>query len=600
MSSYPAVGHSKAIFFWFVLFITSFLFLSSHFLFHSSLLLFLSPRLLFSRHIDPPFISLFPCPYSLPVPYHFEHPFDRSHRKTKRGTKTTEKRTSEMSISPRFSSYVTSIICSTVISTTLICSILSPPAYPSSSDPFSGSSTGHCYSPSAMSDGAESTLPAQSCLPCRSHRRGHGSASSGSTLPLTVSYESISGPFRSKPKRKQESLIYFVDCWDPSDSVDNGGSDGNNDLSQEPSSLFGDNTYLKTLFDQYPFLYRIQKLDMMRTMLPQDQDPQETKKANELHHPLFRHKKLYSFKGFSSTSSSPLQQYSPGNKTRNKRKRTPHHTKNTGTMPPLYSQRRRYPSPQDIQPPHQNQRCCYLYPLQRDSGPYRDSQQKERPSLLDSLESIATTWKVTRQSALRALRLIQTEFYHGGSQAYDEDLTGHSHTPFRIKPHPKLESLASNLLVRSCLLIVLCMGAFWYCVTMMDQQQQHLGGSNWRVDLGSETAAPSSIAASSSLGTTTSGSTTSLGVDIGNDRLSSPPTPQEANSAQSTRPDPAVPHEGRGERKFIHAPIKRRGINLPIRLRFEPLVPEHRNHYCIYPLHRSSRGGILTLVDILQ
>ncbi|KAG0039585.1 hypothetical protein BGZ82_007563 [Podila clonocystis] len=451
-----------------------------------------------------------------------------------------------MSISPRFSSYVASIICNTIISTTLICSILSPAAFPSSSDSFSASPTGHCYSPSVtLSDGAESTLTRQSCLPRCTHRRGHGSTSSGSTLPLTVSYKSISGPFGSKPKRNQASFIYFVDCWEPSDSMEHGGSDGNNDLFQESSSLFGDNTYLKTLFDQYPFLYRFQKLDMMRALLPQDQDHfQDTKKANELHHPLFRHKKLLSFKGFSSTSSSPLH-HSPGNKTRNKRKRTSYHVKNTGAMPPLFSQRRRYPSPQDIKSPHQNQRCCFHYPRQEDSGPYQDSQQKGRPSLLDSFESIATTWKETRRSVLRTLNLIQTEFYCGGSQAaYDEDHTRHTHTPFRIKPHPKLESLASNLLVRSCLLIVLCMGAFWYCVTMMDQQQQHLGGSNWWADLGSETAAPSSIAmASSSLGTTTSEPTPSLGVDIGNDPLSSPPTPHETNSAQSTQSDRAVPHE---------------------------------------------------------
>lgn len=454
-----------------------------------------------------------------------------------------------MSISPRVSSYVASIICNTIISTTLICSILSPPAFPASSDLFSGSPTGNCYSPSVSpSDGTESMLPTQSCLPCRNQRQRHGSkTSSGSTLPLKISYESISGPFRSKPKRKQASFIYFVDCWDTSDSLDNGRSDGNNDLSQERSSLVGDNTYLRTLFDQYPFLHRIQKLDMMRTLLPQDQEhSQSIERANELHHPLFRHKKLLSFKGFSSTSSSPSQQYSPGNKTRSKRKRTLHHTKNTSAMPPLYSQRRRHPPPRDIQPPHQDPRCCYHYPRQEDSGPYQDSQQKGQPSLVDSLESAANMWKEIRRSVLRSLHLIRTELYHGGSQAdYDEDLTQHSHTPFRIKPHPKLESLASNLLVRSCLLIVLCMGAFWYCVTMMDQQQQHLGGSNWWADLGSETAAPTSIAmTSSSLGTTTSGSTTSLGVDIGSDPISPPPTPQEANSAQDARPEPASQQEG--------------------------------------------------------
>lgn len=445
-----------------------------------------------------------------------------------------------MSVSPRLFSYVASIICNTIISTTLICSILSPPVFPTSSDSFSGSTTGHCYLPSASisTDGVRSTSPTP-CVPCRSHRLGHRSkTSSGSTLPLMVSYESISGPFRSKPKRKQASLVYFVDCWDPNDITDKEGLDGNNDQSQEPSSLFGDNTYLKSLFDQYPFLYRIQKLDMMRTLL-QDQDhSQGTKNTNALHHPLFRHKKLLSFKGFASTSSSPLQQYSPRNKTRNKRKRTHHHTKHMSAMPPLYSQRRRYPPPRNTRPP--NQRCCYHYPRQEDSGPYRDSQ----PSPLNSLELISNTWKETRRSVLRTFLHIQHVLYHEDARAeFDEDHT-RPHSPFRIKPHPKLNSLASNLLVRSSLLIVLCMGAFWYCVTMMDQQQQQqLGGSNWWADLGSETAAPSSIAmASSSLAGATSRST-SLGDTASTGRLSSP-IPQEANLAQGTRPEPIVQHEG--------------------------------------------------------
>ncbi|KAF9383168.1 hypothetical protein CPB97_006680 [Podila verticillata] len=435
-----------------------------------------------------------------------------------------------MSISPRFSTYVASIICNTIISTTLICSILSPPAFPVSPDSSSGSTTGNCYPPSVSlsTDGVRSTSPTP-CVPCHSHRLGHGSkTSSGSTLPLMVSYESISGPFRSKPKRKQASLIYFVDCWVRNDIMEKEGLDGNND-SQEPSSPLGDNTYLKSLFDQYPFLYRIQKLDMITLLQDQDHS-QRTKNTNELHHPLFRHKKLLSFKGFASTSSSPLQQYSPGNKTRNKRKRTHHHTKNTSAMPPLYSQRRRYPPPRDIQPP--TQRCCYHYPRQKDSGPYQDSQ----PNLLHS-RVMSNTWRETRQSVLKTFRHIQYVLCHEGARAdFDEDHTRHS--PFRIKPHPKLESLASNLLVRSCLLIVLCMGAFWYCVTMMDQQQ--LGGSNWWADLGSETSAPSSITmASSSLGATNG--STSLG-DTSTGRLSSP-TPQETISAQGTRSEPIVQNE---------------------------------------------------------
>ncbi|KAI9234236.1 MAG: hypothetical protein BYD32DRAFT_464601 [Podila humilis] len=433
-----------------------------------------------------------------------------------------------MSISPRFSSYIASIICNTIISTTLICSILSPPAFPVSPDSASGSTTGHCYPRSVplSTGGVRSTSPTP-WVPCYSHHLGHRSKTySGSTLPLMVSYESISGPFRSKPKRKQASLIYFVDCWDRNDITEKERLDGNND-SQEPCSLFGDSTYLKNLFDQYPFLYRIQKLDMMTLLQDQDHS-QRTKNTNELHHPLFRHKKLLSFKGFTSTSSSPLQQYSSWNKTRNKRKRTHHHTKNASAMPLLYSQRRRYPPPRDIQPP--NQRCCYHYPRQEDFGPYQDS----HPNLLYSL-AISSTWRETRRSVLKTFRHIQHALYHKGARAdFDEDHTRHS--PFRIKPHPKLESLASNLLVRSCLLIVLCMGAFWYCVTMMDQQQQQLGGPNWWADLGSEMSAQSSVTMASSLGAT-SGPTSLINISTG--RLSSP-TPQETISAQGTWPEPIV------------------------------------------------------------
>ncbi|KAI7827975.1 hypothetical protein BC939DRAFT_475020 [Gamsiella multidivaricata] len=51
--------------------------------------------------------------------------------------------------------------------------------------------------------------------------------------------------------------------------------------------------------------------------------------------------------------------------------------------------------------------------------------------------------------------------------------------------------LASNLLVRLSLLVVLCLGAFYYLVTVMDQQQQQIAGgpsgtagSNWLADNG--------------------------------------------------------------------------------------------------------------------
>ncbi|KAK3827043.1 MAG: hypothetical protein J3R72DRAFT_479211, partial [Linnemannia gamsii] len=70
-------------------------------------------------------------------------------------------------------------------------------------------------------------------------------------------------------------------------------------------------------------------------------------------------------------------------------------------------------------------------------------------------------------------------YYHGGNNV---------HGPQRIQPHPLLEMAASNMLVRLGLLAVLCLGAFYYCVTTMEQQQRQIAGadgdagSNWLAD----------------------------------------------------------------------------------------------------------------------
>ncbi|KAF8946847.1 hypothetical protein BGZ47_011165 [Haplosporangium gracile] len=62
------------------------------------------------------------------------------------------------------------------------------------------------------------------------------------------------------------------------------------------------------------------------------------------------------------------------------------------------------------------------------------------------------------------------------------------HGPQRIPPHPLLEMAASNILIRLGLLVVLCLGAFYYCVTTIEQQQRQIAGavggagSNWLAD----------------------------------------------------------------------------------------------------------------------
>lgn len=69
------------------------------------------------------------------------------------------------------------------------------------------------------------------------------------------------------------------------------------------------------------------------------------------------------------------------------------------------------------------------------------------------------------------------------------DPSFNAHKPQRIAPHPVLVMVASNLLVRLGLLTILCLGAFYYFVTVMDQQQMYIGGhlagttrSNWLAD----------------------------------------------------------------------------------------------------------------------
>lgn len=71
---------------------------------------------------------------------------------------------------------------------------------------------------------------------------------------------------------------------------------------------------------------------------------------------------------------------------------------------------------------------------------------------------------------------------------YDHYGSNNVHGPQRIPPHPLLEMAASNIPIRLGLLVILCLGAFYYCVTTMEQQQRQIAGvdggagSNWLAD----------------------------------------------------------------------------------------------------------------------
>ncbi|KAF9119968.1 hypothetical protein BGX30_003478 [Mortierella sp. GBA39] len=71
---------------------------------------------------------------------------------------------------------------------------------------------------------------------------------------------------------------------------------------------------------------------------------------------------------------------------------------------------------------------------------------------------------------------------------YNHHGSNNVHGPQRISPHPRLEMAASNILIRLGLLVILCLGAFYYCVTTMEQQQRQIAGadggtgSNWLAD----------------------------------------------------------------------------------------------------------------------
>lgn len=89
------------------------------------------------------------------------------------------------------------------------------------------------------------------------------------------------------------------------------------------------------------------------------------------------------------------------------------------------------------------------------------------------------------------------------------------HGPQRIPPHPLLEMAASNIMIRLGLLVVLCLGAFYYCVTTMEQQQRQIAGaeggagSNWLAD--PVPATSTNATNSNSTTASTTASTTGLG-----------------------------------------------------------------------------------------
>ncbi|KAI8602491.1 hypothetical protein EDD21DRAFT_352708 [Dissophora ornata] len=116
-------------------------------------------------------------------------------------------------------------------------------------------------------------------------------------------------------------------------------------------------------------------------------------------------------------------------------------------------------------------------------------QQQRKNSSTFLLTSFFTSFPATLSELLNAHYCVMLSLLNhlvflfcntnGGYTPNPYDLlssSGNTHTPQRLAPHPLIAMLASNLLIRLSLLIVLCVGAFYYCVTVMDQQQQQIAG----------------------------------------------------------------------------------------------------------------------------
>ena len=87
---------------------------------------------------------------------------------------------------------------------------------------------------------------------------------------------------------------------------------------------------------------------------------------------------------------------------------------------------------------------------------------------------------------------------------YDSGRGESVHSRQRLANHPVLEMLASNLWIRLGLLTVLCLGAFMYCLIMMEQQQAEIAGrgTNWWADMSPSTSVMSSGSSSAAAATT--------------------------------------------------------------------------------------------------
>lgn len=134
----------------------------------------------------------------------------------------------------------------------------------------------------------------------------------------------------------------------------------------------------------------------------------------------------------------------------------------------------------------------------------------------------------------------------GGPPSWDdggrEELV---HSRQRLENNPVLEILSSNLWVRLGLLTVLCLGAFIYCLVMMEQQQAEIAGrgTNWWADMspltsvmssGSSSTAPTSITPSTTrviVGDASGGAFVGLGVQLAEESV-----PESTARESSTRP----------------------------------------------------------------
>ncbi|CAO3570002.1 unnamed protein product [Mortierella alpina] len=383
-----------------------------------------------------------------------------------------------MDFSYRVSSYLASIIYNAVILTALICSIISNPCFLGTSSIFISSST------------AYNQAHPKSTLPTLTH---HPEPSAASPNSLTDVFSFLARFFREDDQRHAQGFgaVYKFD-----DSHDYGSEKAARDrYHREMSYLFRNrirrhknnrNEHTQVVFEQYPCL---------NTVTPTHKQHDST--MNQ--HLLDTRREAAGARPGARALDSAVHRSHPHQHRKDKDRRQVLHRspgRHANVMPPRYGYDRRC----DHSDPHRSRSKS------RSSNRHRNNNSKSdrtlASSILDTLPALPGLIIATLYACFEDMEKLVAFFYNGGALALLMDRNQDTHMPYRIPPHPLLVLVASNLLVRLALLLVLCLGAFYYCVTMMEQQQRQIAGvsggvgSNWLADTTVESRNATSTASS--------------------------------------------------------------------------------------------------------